>query len=190
MKKTLLAACAVTVLVLSAAATAGATAGDGGLSGARAATAQFHRFDAANAAGYDTKVIDLNGLSCIDDVAHDTGGMGVHYLNGRYFDHFVNGHFVDGNVDAATPEAVIYEPTANGRLQLVAVEYIVTKEGWEAENGAGAAPPSLFGQTFELVPAGNRYGLPDFYELHAWLWKSNSLGMFNDWNPAVTCAYA
>jgi hypothetical protein len=42
----------------------------------------------------------------------------------------------------------------------------------------------------ELVQAGNRYGLPDFYELHAWIWKFNPLGMHNDWNPDVTCAYA
>jgi hypothetical protein len=27
-------------------------------------------------------------------------------------------------------------------------------------------------------PAGNRYGLPAFYELHAWLWKDNPIGLF------------
>jgi hypothetical protein len=188
MKKTLLAACAATVLLLAAATTA--TAGDDGLGKARAATAQFHSFDAALAAGYTAEVVDLNGLACIDDIENHTGGMGIHYLNLAYFDSVLNGHFVDGNVDASTPEAVIYEPTANGRLRLVAVEYIVTKEGWEASHGAGAPAPSLFGRDFELVPAGNRYGLPDFYELHAWIWKHNPLGMHNDWNPTVTCANA
>jgi hypothetical protein len=188
MKKTLLAALAATALLLTAAASA--DAGDGGLSAVRAATAQFQRFDAAQAAGYTTEVVDLNGFACIDDIANHTGAMGIHYLNGAYMDHMVNGHFVDGSVNASTPELVIYEPTANGRMRLVAVEYIVTKEGWEAGHGAGAAPPSLFGQEFELVPAGNRYGLPDFYELHAWIWKSNPLGMFDDWNPTVSCANA
>ena len=33
----------------------------------------------------------------------------------------------------------------------------------------------------------NRYGLPAFYELHLWLWKPNSEGMFDDWNPKVVC---
>jgi hypothetical protein len=188
MRKTLLAACAATVLLLAAAATA--TAGGGGLSEARAATAQFHRFDAALAAGYTAEVVDLNGLACIDDIDNHTGGMGIHYLNPQYFDQVVNGHFVDGNVDASTPEAVIYEPLANGGMRLVAVEYIVTREAWEEEHGAGAPAPSLFGQDFELVQAGNRYGLPDFYELHAWIWKNNPLGMHNDWNPTVTCAAA
>jgi hypothetical protein len=187
-RKALPAAIAAVASLFATAAVA--TAGNGGLSDARAATAQFHRFDAAIAAGYNVEVIDLNGIACIDDIDNHTGGMGIHYLNGAYFDHKVGDHFVDGNVDATTPEAVIYEPTANGQMRLVAVEYIVTKEGWEASHGANAAPPSLFGQTFEPIAAGNRYGLPDFYELHAWIWKNNPLGMHNDWNPTVTCAAA
>ena len=161
---------------------AAATAGDGGLSDARAATAPFHAIDAAHAAGYTVEVIDRNGFACIDDIVGHTGGMGIHFLNPS---------LLDGNVDAATPELVIYEPTANGRMRLVAVEYLVLKSAWEAAHGGpGAGSPSLFGREFELVPAGNRYGLPDFYELHAWIWKHNPLGMNNDWNPTVNCAYA
>jgi hypothetical protein len=165
-------------LVLMAAA--GATASNDGLSAARAGTAQFHQLDAAMAAGYTTEVIDLNGIACIDDVVGHTGGMGIHFLNLG---------LLDGNVDESAPELVIYEPTKNGRMRLVAVEYLVLRSSWEAAH-PGAAPPTLFGQSMELVPAGNRYGLPDFYEMHAWIWKDNPLGMHNDWNPNVTCAYA
>jgi len=25
------------------------------------------------------------------------------------------------------------------------------------------------------------------YILHAWVWKNNPSGMFEDWNPAVSC---
>jgi len=32
----------------------------------------------------------------------------------------------------------------------------------------------LYGQNFEPVKAANRYGLSDFYELHAWVRVSNS----------------
>jgi hypothetical protein len=53
-----------------------------------------------------------------------------------------------------------------------------------------AAPPSLFGQRFTLIPLMNRYGLPPFYELHAWIWNNNPSGMFNDWNPRVSCENA
>ena len=51
---------------------------------------------------------------------------------------------------------------------------------WDATH---ARPPSLFGRNFALVGAGNRYGLPPFYQLHVWLWRPNPSGMFNDWNP-------
>jgi hypothetical protein len=177
MRKLLLAACASAALLLVGAAAAAAE--DGGLSAVRAGTAQFQRLDAAKAAHYDTKVIDVDGIACIDD---PTGGMGIHYLNG---------HLLDGTIDAATPEAVIYEPTPDGRMRLVAVEYIVLKSAWDEAQGMVDAPaPALFGQPFTLTPAGNRYGLPDFYELHAWVWKNNPLGMFNDWNPNVSCASA
>ena len=49
---------------------------------------------------------------------------------------------------------------------------------------------AAFGRQFELVKAGNRYGLPAFYELHAWIWEHNPRGMFEDWNPRVSCAGA
>ena len=143
------------------------------LAAARAATASYHQFATAQDAGYTVEVADVNNITCISD-PNGTGGMGIHYVNPNYlFDH--------GVVDARHPAAVIYEPTSRG-LRLVAVEYIVFASDWK-----GAEPPSLFGQQFELVPAGNRYGLPDFYELHAWLWNHNANGMFNDWNPAVVC---
>jgi hypothetical protein len=39
-----------------------------------------------------------------------------------------------------------------------------------------------------LNPADNRFGLPAFYSLHAWVWKHNPRGTFEPWNPAVRCA--
>ena len=168
---------AVVVLLTTAAA---AAADNDGLSAARAATAPFHQLDAAAAAGYTAEVFDLSGIACIDDVEGHTGAMGIHYLNPG---------LLDGNVDESSPELVIYEPTKNGGMRLIAVEYLVLESAWEAAH-PGAPAPILFGQQMELVRAGNRYGLPDFYEMHAWIWKDNPLGMHNDWNPNVTCAYA
>jgi hypothetical protein len=57
----------------------------------------------------------------------------------------------------------------------------VVQQAWT--DAGNTSPPTLFGQEFELVPAGNRYGIPAFYELHAWIWKHNPSGMFSDWNP-------
>ena len=38
-----------------------------------------------------------------------------------------------------------------------------------------------------LTPGGNRFGLPAFYSLHAWIWKFNPSGTFAMWNPQVHC---
>ena len=98
--------------------------------------------------------------------------------------HFVNGSLVgDGVLDAARPEVLVYEPR-NGQLQLVAVEYLVIAEQWDASN---AHPPVLHGQHFHYVPAPNRTGLDAYYELHVWAWKRNPHGTFADWNPRVNC---
>ena len=123
------------------------------------------------------QLYDLNNITCIDD---PTGGMGIHFVSPSRLN--------DPTETASQPEAIIYEPQKNGTLRLVAVEYVVTAEAW-AEAG-NTEPPRLDGQDFEFVEAGNRYGLPDFYEMHAWLWRHNPSGMHNDWNPKVTCQYA
>jgi hypothetical protein len=87
-------------------------------------------------------------------------------------------------IDASTPELLVYAPGPNGQLRLVALEYLALKANWDAHN---AAPPSLFGQTFNTTYAGNRYGLPDFYSLHAWIWAPNPTDLFAPYNPNVSC---
>jgi hypothetical protein len=144
---------------------------DGGLSrslaGVRAATAPFRRVATAEAAGYGSFYV------CTDEPG--IGAMGQHYVNGALV--------ADPAIDARHPEAMVYAPTARG-LRLAAVEYIVMQADWDALH---AAPPRLFGHDFGLVTTPNRYGLPAFYELHAWVWKWNPLGMFYEWNPRVHC---
>lgn len=131
----------------------------------RAATAAYHDLAAAEAAGY--------GLfpGCF---AHPEGGMGVHYVQFS--------SVADGTVDPLRPEALVYEPLTGGGYRLVAVEWVVIAASW-----TGAEPPAVFGHPLEYVDTPNEFGLPPFYELHAWLWQPNPLGMFNEWNPAVSC---
>ncbi len=169
--KHLLAIGAAAITVLSGPVAASAQSDD--LSVARAATAPYHDIAAAVAARY-RRFTDAQGIACIDNPG--VGAMGIHYVNGDLV--------AGGTIDAATPQALVYEPQRGGRLRLVAVEYIAFQAAWDL---AHSARPSLFGQQFELVKAPNRYGLAPFYELHAWLWSDNPLGMFDDWNPRVTC---
>jgi hypothetical protein len=100
--------------------------------------------------------------------------------------HYVNGDLVgDAVLDPLTPEALIYVPDAIGEPELVGVEYVVFADAW---NEANEAPPVLLGHELHLVEEPNRYELPSFYQLHGWVWRSNPSGMFETWNPTVSCA--
>ena len=168
----MLAVAALAAAALASAA-APAVAHRSDLAAAYAGTARYHHLDRAKADGYGL-LTDAKGIACIDQPGE--GGMGIHYVQGELVG--------DAKVNAATPEALVYEPRRNGRMRLVAAEYVVFQAAWDAEH---SRKPRLFGQEFELIGADNRYGLPAFYELHAWLWKHNPSGFFNDWNPRVRC---
>jgi hypothetical protein len=157
-----------------------AAGGKASLADARDATAGFHNFDVATAAGYTARVADLAGITCIDSAA---GAMGVHYLNPTLIPELFDATAVP-SIDATTPELLVYQPVSNGKLRLVALEYLTLKARWDATHDA---PPSLFGHRFDTTLAGNRYGLPDFYSLHAWIWKNNPADIFAPYNTKVSC---
>jgi len=150
----------INLSVLSIAATAASAHDSGGLDAkVRAANSRFESVLTAVGEGYAP-------IPCASGI---TGGaMGIHYVNAAYLK--------DDAVDLAKPEAVMYEPMADGKLKLVAVEYITSK-----------GPASLEGQLFNFNSAPNRYGLGAFYELHVWAWKKNPTGTFADMNPNVSC---
>ncbi len=132
----------------------------------RRATAQYQRPDAAQSAGYDL----VPGLDhCFNNPG--IGAMGYHYINVS---------LLDTTVDFLQPEAMVYVPGPNGGLQLGAVEYIVPAAAWYAEGHDHL--PMLLGHHFHLNPS---LGV---YILHIWTWKNNPAGMFEDWNPKVSCS--
>ena len=126
----------------------------------REVNARFADVNAATAEGYAP-------IPCVSGI--DGGAMGIHYVNGKLIDD-------DGVIDISKPEAVMYEPQADGTMQLVAVEYISLK-----------GPANLDGHLFSFTNSPNRYGLPPFYELHVWAWRDNATGTFADMNPDVSC---
>lgn len=165
--------------VLSLGAAAGVAAahrgGPSDLVKALRATAGFHDVDRAIAAGYSIRLPEIGGNTCISQGGE--GAMGVH---------MVNGSLLDGVLDPAKPEVLVYDPRTkrNGteKLRLVAVEYVVFESAW-----TGSSPPRMFGRELDYVPAPNRYDLPAFYALHAWIWTFNPRGLFYAWNPLVRC---
>lgn len=148
---------------------ASASMGQSGLAEIRAATARYHRVEVAIADGY----AKAGGCVALPGV----GAMGIHYVNGALWN--------DAAFDATRPEVLVYEPQKNGRLRLVAVEYFIWRSNWDAAHPGST--PSLLGHDFFKSFGPAAHGLPEHYELHAWLWRHNPNGMFAQWNPNVTC---
>lgn len=131
------------------------------IAAATLATASFQDVAAAIASGYRSTI---ESLGCFENP--EAGGMGLHFLNES---------LMDDHVDIEAPEALVYELDAAGQLAgLVALEYIVPIEAWTAGD-----PPRLFGLDF------HKHSTLPLWVLHAWVWKPNPAGTFNDWNPAV-----
>ena len=144
-------------------------AGQADVAQVRQATLKYRDVNAAIADGY------VKFYKCTEQPG--VGTMGQHYVKLPLVG--------DPAINALTPEVLVYAPKRNGELKLVAVEYVVTQADWET--AFGSATPTVLGQNMLFRAAGNRYGLPNFYERHAWLWQGNPLGLFNDWNPDISC---
>jgi hypothetical protein len=152
--------------VMSLSLTAGAAMATGAdnplLDHVRAANDRFKDVKVAIAEGYAP-------IPCVSGI--DGGAMGVHYVNAEFLK--------DEKPDLKRPQAVMYEPTADGKMALVGVEYITFK-----------GPAALEGHLFSFNGAPNRYGLNPFYELHVWAWRENPHGAFTDMNLKVSCDHA
>ena len=136
------------------------------------ATAHFIDINVAIAEGW------VAATPCVS--GPDTGAMGVHMV--------LSSRISAGVLNAEQPEALIYEPMANGKMRLVGVEFIVLASVW-ATNNPGGGVPALDGNLLNYLAAPNRYGLPAFYELHVWAWENNPKGSYADWNTHVTCEH-
>lgn len=123
----------------------------------RAAVAPYHNLQKALDDGF-AQITQCVSLPGV-------GAMGYHYAQLPF----------DGEAEYLSPEALVYAPQA-GRTMLAAVEYIIPQPLWTSSE-----PPSLFGQDF------HKNDVLGIWALHVWLFKHNPAGIFEDWNPTVTC---
>ena len=125
-------------------------------------TARYHNIDAAIADGFE--------LLHPCEERPGEGPVGAVYV------HF--GRLLDGIIDPATPDALIYEPGPD-RMNLVGVEFAIPYSLWtEAE------PPSFMGATFQPE---DEFGV---WALHVWVWRKNPRGIFAESHPRVSCGAA
>ncbi|MDT3707241.1 MAG: hypothetical protein ROZ09_10465 [Thiobacillus sp.] len=126
----------------------------------------------------------------------ELGAMGIHYIQPALLEITATAPRVDGKgtyTDWAKPSILIYEPQADGSLELVAVENLVFEAAWTAS-----------GKTEELVLNGRSWdqmaddpatkgdeahGFAPHYDQHVWLFRENPMGTLMPFNPNVTCEH-
>jgi hypothetical protein len=166
----------VAAILLGASLVGGTTAARSDLQTAKVATARFHSTTQAGRAGYGPFPAGVPLHECIAS----TNGMGAMGF------HWVNGLLLDETLDPTQPEVLVYEPTADGDLELVAVEYVIFQSVWFEHHDANTTP-MLFGTPFMEGDAA-RFHIPPFFALHAWVHKANPAGMFASYNLNVSCS--
>jgi hypothetical protein len=172
-------------------------AGEPSLEEVRATTARFQDVTVALAEGY----ISPPGNGCETaaqmGMGKELGGMGIHFFRPDLLgikgppNPRVSG---DGtHTDFRKPAILIYEPRADGTLELVAVENLVFEKAWRAAGKTGR--PSFHGIPYEHMaddPATKTdegHMFEPHFDKHVWLYKANPKGVFAPFNPAVTCEH-
>jgi len=134
------------------------------------ANVRYHSIAKAERDGYSGDVVPM----CMDHPT--TGGMGVHWINVDLL--------TDGLITPTRPEALVYELGPRGKKTLVAVEWVMPPNDMYPPAPDGGSGPTLYGQEFSWHPT------LQVWKLHAWLYRANPTGVFQDYNPDVSACPA
>jgi hypothetical protein len=162
----------------------------------REAVKKYQDIEVALADGYitpDNHCVSAEG----EGLPAELGAMGIHYIHPALLQITGTDPRVNGNsthTDWMRPAILIYEPQADGSMELVAVENLVFEEAWKAS-----------GKTEELVlngrawdhmaddpatPGDEAHGFMPHFDQHVWLFRENPMGTLMPFNPNVTCEHA
>ena len=173
--------------------------GEPTLAAVKAAAQKYQDVNVAKAEGYttDNKCVtaEMLGFSAND------GAMGQHYVRRDLLGlpakpSQPGGPRVSGTgtyTDFTKPAMLVYEPQADGSLELVAVENLVFADAWNRK--AGNRPPRFHGRDWPLLrddpgtPVDEAHGWEPHFEQHLWVFRDNPKGTYFPFNPNVTCAH-
>lgn len=184
-------------LMSSLAGPAAAGSNEPDLAAVRTATERFRDVNAALAEGYIRDPMNVCDTASMMGRPAEFGAMGVHYFRPDLLgitappNPRVSG--TGTHTDYNRPAILIYEPQADGSLELVAVENLVFIKAWEA--AGNKEPPTFHGKSFDRMednPAtavDEAHMFEPHYDLHVWLYRDNPRGMFAQFNPNVSCAF-
>ena len=166
------------------------------LAAVRAASERFKDVKVALAEGYVPAPGNMCETSAMMGRAGPDMAMGIHYFRPDMLGISAPPNpRVDGtglHTDFLKPAILIYEPQADGSLQLIAVENLVFKKAWHA--AGHKRPPSFMGVPYDdmaddpATAADEAHGFEPHYDRHVWVYRDNPVGVFAQFNPAVSCA--
>ncbi|MCL5778686.1 hypothetical protein M1105_17040 [Limibaculum sp. FT325] len=172
-------------------------AGEPSLAEVRAATERFRDVEVALAEGYVRDPSDMCDTADMMGRPAELGVMGIHFFRPDLLgisappNPRVSGSGT--HTDFLEPSILIYEPRADGGLDLVAVENLVFIAAWEA--AGNAAPPTFHGVPFDTMiddPATSvdeAHMFEPHYDMHVWLYRENPSGVFAQFNPKASCVH-
>lgn len=185
-------------IIAAALAAAAPAPGEPTLDEVRSLTARFRNVEVALAEGYVRDPGDMCDTAPMMGRPAALGGMGIHFFRPDLLGITAPPNpRVDGNgthTDFRKPSILIYEPRADGSLELVAVENLVFKKAWEA--AGNTKRPTFHGVEYDYMfddpntaSIDEAHEFEPHYDRHVWLYRPNANGMFAQFNPTVTCRF-
>ena len=189
-----LASSVILLLASSVAACSEADSAEPSLETIRVMTERFADVNVALAEGYvpDVQCVDAT----IAGLPVEDGAMGVHYLRMDLLKIEEQEPRVSGfarNTDFLQPSILLYEPQADGSMELVGLENVVFEVAWDADGRT--EPPAFHGIPYTYMADDSTtahdeaHGFAPHFERHVWLYRENPRGQFAEFNPNVTCEH-
>ena len=173
----------------------GADVGEPSLEQVRKLTERFRDVNVALAEGYVRDPHNMCDTAEMMGRPAHFGAMGIHFMKSDQLGIVKGTARINGtgtHTDFRNPSILIYDPQADGSLELVAVENLVFDAAW---NAAGKGPyPSFSGHPYNAMrddPAtavDEAHGFEPHHDLHVWLYRENPRGIFGQFNPNASCA--
>ncbi|MCV2880962.1 hypothetical protein [Actibacterium sp. XHP0104] len=173
-----------------------ALAEDYDLDSLRAANEKYMDVNVALAEGYIPDPSGMCVTAAMEGLPADWGGMGIHYLRPDLLQLAPPEGRVDGgstHTDFMQPAILLYEPQADGSMELVGIENLVFEAAWKGAGHDG--PPMLNGRSWDhmtddpATPGDEAHGFMPHFDQHVWLYRDNPAGTLMPFNPNVTCEH-
>ena len=159
------------------------------------AVAKYQDVSVALADGYISP--DNNCVSAAGEgLPPELGAMGIHYIHPQLLEITGSEPRVDGkstHTDWGRPSVLIYEPQADGSMELVGVENLVFEAAWAASGKTEEL--ALNGRNWDhmaddpATPGDEAHGFAPHFDQHVWLYRENPMGELMPFNPSVTCEH-